>query len=286
MPVRSAALGAELEPSTVAVTPRMTLAYAAGIGDVGPRTFDDAGHWPLVAPPAFCVRLEWMVLLGSRGATLGLEEKERLQAVHVEQDSTFHVPIHPGDTLTTRARIVAIRATGAGALVQTRLSTVHARTAAPVVTSWHSVIYRGVAVAGPDGRVEEPPSVPEAPAGLPRRASLPLPREAAHVYTECSGIWNPIHSERRVALSVGLPDVILHGTAAWAIAGREAIGSYAEGDPTRLLRLRARFKAPIVPGGAMELDHGPGTDDGQVHFRLTNPQGEVSLDGGFARIAV
>jgi len=284
--VRSAALGAELDPSTVAVTPRMTLAYAAGIGDVGPRTFDDAGDRPLVAPPAFCVRLEWTVLLGSRGATLGLDEKERLQAVHVEQDSTFHRPIHPGETLTTRARIVAIRATRAGALVQTRLSTVQTRTGTPVVTSWHSVIYRGVAVAGPDGRVEDAPALLEPPARLPQRVALPVPREAAHVYTECSGIWNPIHSERRVALAAGLPDVILHGTAAWALAGREVIGTYAGGDPTRLLRLRARFKAPIVPGGAVEIDHGPGTDDGQVHFRMTNPQGEVSLDGGFARIAV
>jgi acyl dehydratase len=286
MPVRSAALGAELDPSTVAVTPRMTLAYAAGIGDVGPRTFDDAGPRPLVAPPAFCVRLEWTVLLASRGATLGLDEKERLQAVHVEQDSTFHAPIRPGDALTTRARVVAIRATRAGALVQTRLSTAHARTGAPVVTSWHSVIYRGVAVAGPDGRLEEAPFVPEAPSALPRRATLLVPREAAHVYTECSGIWNPIHTERRVALAAGLPDVILHGTAAWAIAGREVIGSHAEGDPTRLLRLRARFKAPIVPGGALELDHGPGAGEGQAHFRMTTPQGAIALDGGFARIAV
>jgi acyl dehydratase len=106
------------------------------------------------------------------------------------------------------------------------------------------------------------------------------------VYTECSGIWNPIHSERRVALAVGLPDVILHGTAAWAIAGREVIGTHAGGDPTRLLRLRARFEAPIVPGGAVELLLGPGAEDDQVHFRMTNPQGEVALDGGFARIAV
>src|SRR4051812_791001 len=195
----------------------MTLAYAAGIGDVGPRTFDDDGAEPLVASPSFCVRLEWAVLLGSRTAWLGLDERERRRAVHVEQDSTFHRPIRPGDVLTTRGRIVAVRSTRAGALVRTRLTTAQVR-GAEVVTSWHSAIYRDVPVAGPDGSVEEPRVVPARTGEFSRNLGLPISREAAHVYTECSGIWNPIHSERKAARAAGLGDVILHGSAAWAMA--------------------------------------------------------------------
>jgi len=283
MSVRGDALGAELPPSTVEVTTRMTLAYAAGIGDVGPRTFDDAGPEPLVAPPPFCVRLEWGVLRHGRSDVLGLDAAERLRAVHVEQDSTFHRPILPGDALTTRARVVAIRATRAGAFVQTRLRTTDRATDTPVVTSWHSAIYRGVAVAGEDGRVERPPEFPGAPGALPSHTTIAIPREAAHVYTECADIWNPIHSERRVALSVGLPDVVLHGTATWAIAGREIVKAHGGSDPTRLRRLRARFQAPIVPGGEIVLRCGA-DETGGVHFRVANGRGETALAEGYAQL--
>jgi hypothetical protein len=66
MPVSRRALGAELAPNTVEVTPRMLLAFAAGVGDLGPRTFDDAGPVPLIASPGFCARLEWAVLGSGR----------------------------------------------------------------------------------------------------------------------------------------------------------------------------------------------------------------------------
>ena len=283
MPIRASALGAELEPCTVEVTTRMTLAFAAGVGDVGARTFDDAGDPPLVAPPAFCARLEWGVLLRGRNDLLGVDDSERLRGVHVEQDSTFHRPIRPGDRLTTRARVVEIRSTSAGALVRTLFSTSTATGDDPVVTSWQSSIYRGVAVGGASGTLLSPPAFPNAPADLPGRRSIPVAREAAHVYTECADIWNPIHSERAVALRAGLPDVILHGTASWAMAGREIVTLYAGGDPTRLKRLRTRFKAPIIPGHPMSLRHGE-VGGGEVHFRVLNHDGAVALADGFASI--
>ncbi|HEV7501000.1 MAG TPA: MaoC/PaaZ C-terminal domain-containing protein, partial [Vicinamibacteria bacterium] len=150
-----------------------------------------------------------------------------------------------------------------------------------VVTSWHSAIYRDVAVAGANGRVEDAPAPPTPPASLPREVILHVPREAAHVYGECADIWNPIHSERRAALSVGLPDIVLHGTATWAMAGREIVKAYVGGDPTRLRRLRARFQAPIVPGGDIGLAHGPGAS-GQAHFRVGNARAETALADGYA----
>ena len=282
MPVRATALGAELDPATVDVTARMTLAYAAGIGDVGPRTFDDAAPAALVAPPAFCVRLEWVVLLPGRAGLLGLSEAERLRAVHVEQDSTFRRPLRPGDRVITRGRVVAIRATRAGALVQTKLTTTLAGDPEPCVTSFHSSIYRGVGVEGGDGRVESAPEWPAAPPSLPARVEVPIARQAAHVYTECAGIWNPIHSERRVALAAGLPDVILHGSATWALAGREIVKAHAGGDPTRLRRLRARFQSPVVPGGTITVAHaGIG---GDVHFEVANERGQTALAGGYAQV--
>lgn len=281
MPVRSSALGSLLPPRTIEVTTRMTLAYAAGVGEVGDRTFDDAREG-LLAPPAFCVVLEWPVVSTHRAPLLGLTDDERRRLVHVEQDSRFHRPIRPGDLLRTGGRIVEIRATSAGTLVRFVLATVEMTDHVPVVTTSYALMCRDVSIDGDGGTSEDAPRWPEPTAGVEERVHIPIPRQAAHVYTECSGIWNPIHSERRAALAAGLPDVILHGTATWALAGRELLRLYGEGDPLTLRRLRARFTRPVIPGRAVALVHCGSSSGRHVHFTVRDADDQVVVDGGFA----
>ena len=45
-----------------------------------------------------------------------------------------------------------------------------------------------------------------------------IPFNAAHVYSECARIWNPIHTDKKVARQAGLPDILLHGTASLALS--------------------------------------------------------------------
>ena len=283
MPVDATALGVKLPSRVVEVTPRMTLAYAAGIGDLGPATFDDCRAEPLLAPPSFSSVLEWPVVANGRSELLGLEPDEAQRSVHAEQDSFFLQEIRVGDRVRTRGRIVAIRQTRAGALVQTRLSTEDAADETPKITSWHTAIFRGIPVAGEGGRLEEAPSWPSAGPALERSAALPIPRQAAHVYTEYTGIWNPIHTERRVALAAGLPDIILHGTATLALAGREIVAC-AKGKAARLLRLRGRFRAVVVPGSTITVLHGAASDEA-VHFIVRTEAGEEAIGDGFVQLA-
>jgi acyl dehydratase len=281
MPVRSDALGALLPPRTIDITPRVILAFAAGIGETGPATFDDtASHF--IAPRSLCAMLEWPVVSGpDRPARLGLTESELRMGVHVEQDSQFHRAIRAGDRLTTRGTLIAIQSTSAGALVQYKLETIDAANN-PVVTTYSSSIIRGVAVSGEGGRLEPAPAFPKSDDSFPQSITIRIPREAAHVYTECSAIWNPIHTERAVALAAGLPDIILHGTATWAIAGRELVRIYAAQNPARLRRLRGRFQAPVIPGTHIELQHR--AQGNEIHFQVLTSEGKIAIAQGFAEI--
>jgi acyl dehydratase len=285
VPIHSAAAGSPLDTSRERISVRRLLAYAAGIGATAPYVFDDDREGGVVAMPPFCVSLEWPVVSGTRARDgLGAEGAERYRGVHASQDSFFHRPIRPGDDLETRGRIAAVRPTSAGALVSIKLETVEVSTGEPVVTSWTNSIYRGVGVAGPASVIEAAPAVPTAngaPAGDP--VTLWIPREMPHVYTECASIWNPIHTERAVALAAGLPDIILHGTATWALAGREVLRLYADSDPRRLRRLRGRFRAMVLPGTDIRVEHTCG-DDGVVHFVVRNHRGEPAIDQGVAWI--
>jgi acyl dehydratase len=259
---------------------------AAGIGDTNPRYLDDAAATGIVAHPAFCVTLEWPAALALRQhPQLQLPPEEALRAVHAEQDSLFYRPIRPGDRLHTTATLVQVRTLKPGACTVTRFATVDAATGAPVVTSYASTIYRGVPVDGPDTQSEAVPLLPVTPdnAAMPQQVAIAVAREAPHVYTECAQIWNPIHTERRVALAAGLPDIILHGTATWALAASQLINHCAGGEPARLRRFAGRFAAMVIPGTTRTLQYGPAPDEAQVVlYTVWNAAGAPAITRGCA----
>jgi acyl dehydratase len=121
--------------------------------------------------------------------------------------------------------------------------------------------------------------------------SIPIAREAPHVYTECADIWNPIHTERQVALAAGLPDIILHGTATWALAAREIVRHRCNGDPLRLRRLHGRFAAMVIPGSDIEVEigeavaHAGGEGCDAIRFGVRNAAGELAVAEGVALLA-
>ena len=75
---------------------------------------------------------------------------------------------------------------------------------------------------------------------------IEVPPDAAHVYTECADIYNPIHTERRVALAAGLPDIILHGSATQAIALSALVDGSLDGNPARVRRFYAQNRAMVL----------------------------------------
>ena len=63
-------------------------------------------------------------------------------------------------------------------------------------------------------------------------------------YCGASGDFNVIHWNQRIALSVGLPDVIAHGMFTMAQAAR-LVTDWC-GDPGALVEYRVRFSRPVV----------------------------------------
>jgi len=286
MPVHSAALGRRAEV-TADVDTRWVLAYAAGLGFDRARCLDDAQPGGPAVPPSFCVGLEWM-LAGdaSRASTLGLTPEERIRGVHAFQDSRFHRPFRAGTRVRVASEIRYMRRTRAGTLLATLLTSHDADSGELLCESWSGSILRDVACDAEEVGTP-PPYLTEAPQPPPpdaARATLTTDYGLPHTYTECARIWNPIHSERVVALRAGLPDIILHGTATWGLAGREVIRAHAGGDVRRLRRLAGRFRAPVIAGGTLVVRHGI-TPDGGIAFEVETDGGAVAMNGGLVELA-
>ena len=135
--------------------------------------------------------------------------------------------------------------------------------------------------AKPGGRTVSPRRRGDSPAGGCNTRPRPIAREAMHVYTECAAIWNPIHTERALALAAGLPDIILHGKATWALAGLEILRRCASGDAARLKRISGRFSNMIIPCETIGIRHAL-VGGGVIRCDALTVGGQAAISQGFA----
>jgi len=276
-------IGKSTEAITHTVDARWIMAYAAGLGDLNPRYLDTASSEPIVAHPVFPVCLEWPAVLASRQLP-GADQITRAEAgrgVHAAHDLHIHRPISAGETLSTRATVIGLEQIKPGAAQLTRLDTVDAM-GNPVCRTYQLGISRDVAVTGSAESLEAAPPVPEPRSGarVAARHAIPVAAGAAHVYTECARIFNPIHTDRSVALAAGLPDIILHGTATMALAVSRLVDEYLGGDPTGIRRIGGRFTAMVLMPSTLSLEvleqH-----DGTLFFSVLTEAGQPAFSRGY-----
>lgn len=285
MPIRSSAVGAAAAPHRETLDARWLMAYAAGLGVADDQYFDTTRPNGVVAHPVFPVCPEWGLLTGPAGSIdYGLDAGESFRGVHAAHDLVLHRPIRQGDEVVITATVVGVEAIRPGARVTLRIDG-HDPHGAPMWTTWYVIIYRGVQVAGVSIAPLERPDMPRPPSpGRPsRRRVVEIPGGAAHVYTECARIWNPIHTDVAVARAAGLPGPILHGTATLA-HGVSAVLDMTGIAPDRVARLGGDFRA-MVPMPSVLSAEILATDDSAgsriVHFQVTTPAGEPAVGNGF-----
>ena len=294
MPIDSALVGAATGVHRHDVDARWTMAYSAALGDTGPHYLDTASE--VVAHPLFTIAPEWAVHLEARDrlAEKGLTPDERLRSVHAAHDCHVHRLVRPGDRLDTRATVALVEARRPGAYVVTRLDTTGAD-GEPVCTTYQASVYRGVAVEGGDRAHAEPPPIPASVAAAPAAASnggpaalaeLPVavPANLAHVYSECARIWNPIHTDAAVARRMGLPGIILHGSATLALAVSRIVGYAAGGDPRSVRRLGGMFRGMVLMPSEIRVRvfADEATGEGRlVAWDVLNAEGRPAIANGF-----
>jgi acyl dehydratase len=110
-------------------------------------------------------------------------------------------------------------------------------------------------------------------------ARIALSATAAHVYTECARIWNPIHTDPAVAQRAGLPGLILHGTATLALAVSWLVAEECGGDPARVGRVAARFGAMVRLPGEIGV-RVVAREAGAIRFEARTADGELALRDG------
>lgn len=253
-------VGREVGPDEQRIDARWLMAYSAGLGE------RDFPH------PLFPVCYEWP-------ATRQLRERSGLvpidaRLVHAQHDLTIHRP-PSAEKLFVSGKVVAALQRRPGTLVVYRFIT-RDEQGQPVSTTDFSALYRDVALEGGDrtiAKVDDPPRHTQA---LKDIGEIPVAATAAHVYTECARIWNPIHTDVAYARAAGLPDIILHGTATLAFSVSRVLNAFRM---TEVRRVRCRFAGMVTMPGTLTVQASRIGD--AVAFGTRNQRGEAVIERGW-----
>ncbi len=282
MPLSTQIVGQQTQSFKHEIDARWTMAYASGLEDTAACYMDTENRPDVIAHPVFPVCVEWPVILDARNlkSTVNLTSDEAARGVHASHDLHILKPIRAGDTLTTQATIIGIEKIKPGAAQYMRLDT-NNQHGELVTRTYQLGISRGVEGVGDRNFVEDPPAWPDfSDIEVLDRIDIAVGAGAANVYTETARIYNPIHSDRAVALAAGLPDIILHGTATLALAVSQIVQRFADNDPEKIKRLGGRFSAMVLMPSRLTLVVHEKTESG-VAWSLVTEEGQRAISDGF-----
>ena len=263
-------VGTRAGPLEHLVDARWIMAYSAGVGETDSRYYDTAAKGGPAVHPLFPVCYEWP----ASNAIRDLPALKPIAGllVHAQHDLTIHRPVRADESVRTSARIVAAEPRAPGAFVVYRFETTGAG-GEPISTTDFGTLYRGVRL---DRRAGEAVNDP-----LPLTASLEpvgkieVSATAAHVYTECARIWNPIHTDIAYARAAGLPDIILHGTATLALSISAVLRTM---EISAVRRVVCRFAGMVLMPSTLTLH--AARNASEVQFETRNEGGEPVITRG------
>jgi len=283
MQISATVVGTSAGPREQSVDARWLMAYAAALGEEAPEYFDTTRPEGIVAHPLFPVCYEWPLALDLRAKTL--TDEIAVRGVHATHRLVLHRLPRPGDRLNTTATVAALERRTPGAYMVLRMETVDAA-GRPVSTTDYGSLYLDVDCDAAASTAVSTQWRGQGDGWSPSWSTeVAVPSTLAHTYTECARIWNPIHTDRAVALSAGLPDIILHGTATLALAISQTLRQDARGAATPVRSIACRFGAmvrlpsrvtvrgqepissvegPLVRFEALAEDGRPAVRDGQI----------------------
>jgi len=261
---------------------KKVMAYAASINDTNEVYFDDIRAGGLSVHPAISFALQWNTRFrpdlapNPRAAPFG---------VHAETDLRICKPFEQNQTVTVQGQLIARRKIPPGVLSVDRFRMTDSRGELIAELDYNGIT-RGATLNGLDREVVPSPLAPSM-SGLsvdPIWAErIYIPRHAGQQYTECADIYNPIHTERSVALAAGLPDIILHGSATKAHALTTVINRCFDGDPSRITRLCGQLRAMVLMDTSIHVQcfgFKVVKDETQVFYRVLNESGDSAIANG------
>ena len=282
---------ARFRPYQVTIGWREIKNFAAALHDTNPLYFDDERPDGILAPPTFPVAVTWPIVEHLNDHLLGATLPENLLStmVHFDESLRLHQPVRPGMHLSIQTDVAAVLPHKNGSRLFLRFRAVDQDNRS-VFSEVTGALLRGVVCEGACGSAEDLPVTPAFPENQTPlwERNLTVDPLFPYIYDGCTNIVFPIHTSKAFAHRVGLPDVLVQGTATLGLVMREIVNAQAERDPRRIKEIHAHFSGMVLPGATIRIqlfeDHQKENTQ-KFYFLVLNEQKQPLIKNGFVKIA-
>ncbi len=269
---------------------RSTMNFAAAIEDDSPYYFDDEREGGIVAHPMHVVAVTWPIIQNLSEYILSTDFpiKAINKVVHYTEHIILNRLIRPGDELTIKGKIAAIFPHRAGTQLIQRFDAINEANE-PVFTEYMGGLLRGIGCKGEPRGVGTIPEIPNWDTTQEKIWSqlVPIDKLRSFIYDGCTQIFFPIHTSKKFAHFVGLPDIILQGTATLAYAVKEIIHREAKGDPLKISHIACKFTGMVFPGTNIQINligKEERKDGYNLYFDVENNQNQKAIREGYVHL--
>ena len=176
------------------------------------------------------------------------------QTLHGEQSIEIHAPLPAAGTVVGKMWVEEILDKGPrkGAVVYSRCSLADKASGKLLCTLSSTMFCRADGgFGGPSGPSRQPHRLPDGPADTV--CDLPTMPQSALLY-RLSGDFNALHADPAVAMRSGFSRPILHGLCTFGVAAHALLKTLCGYEPAHVLRIDARFSAPVYPGETIRTE--------------------------------
>ena len=289
MNLNTSLVGTPLKNYQTKINWRETTNYAAAVQDNNPKYFDDRKDKKIVSHPMFAVSVTWPVVsrLEKFIESRDFPKQVLMTQVHYTEHLILHRLIRPGDELSITGTLKAFLPHRAGTHAIICLEAKD-RDGDPVFTEYTGAMLRGI-TCGKGGKAGQIPLIPtnETAPKVLWTSDVYIDPERPYIYDGCTNIEFPIHTSPNFAKMVGLPGIILQGTATLAYAVRELVNYEADKDPARICEIACSFTGMVQPGTNIKVcctgkkNHEDFID---IFFEVQNNHQDKAVRRGYLKI--
>ncbi len=282
--------GIDLKPHHTNVTWRQTTNFAAAVLDNHPGYFDDTKNKELLSHPLFPVAITWPILsrLDQFIHDQTFPTEVLLTQVHYSEHLILRRLVRPGESLTITGHLAALLPHRAGTHAVICLNAVDEQNQL-VFTEYVGAMLRGVdcGEGGTFGTIPAVDKNTDDTRNVMWASDIPIDPLQPYIYDGCTNIEFPIHTSPHFAKAVGLPGIILQGTATLAMAVREIVNREGRRNPESVCQVACCFTDMILPGTTIQIvcskkiNHKNHTD---LFFEVLNHENKKAIRDGVVKL--
>ena len=283
VPINSDIVGKATKPFHYRVTFRNLTNYSAAVFNGNPLYYDNRAGGP-AAHPLFPVRISWQMV----------ERLDSLWDIKFPVDLSSHLihqaeyielikPLKAGDELEVCGTLISLMPHKLGAKMAIRFDYTD-NSGMELVKEYVSAILLGVKVTDEGRSIKKIAQIERFEIKEDyQSAKIEVSALDSYLYDGCSEIVNPIHTDRYYARSLGLPGIILQGTATLARSISSVINHLPNNDPRKITVVAGKFSGYVLPPDSLTVKFIKKSSD-EYYFETVNSNNEYVIRGGYIKV--